>query len=131
MDWQWDDPLRNLAPIPEHPAKTSASLTSELTVITDEELGNLKVNVLLDKFGQQSARHNRVASILGCVFQYLEDEGRKILAMEIREFLGNENQMFQFADHLVQAILLPCRLTCRLPSPYFPFLLALFDAYAL
>ena len=104
----WDDPLRHLAPISEHPAKNSA-LTSELSTISDEELASLKVNVKLDRFGLASPRHNRAACILGSFFQYLGDEGRKVLTVEILAWIDVEDNLFELANHLVASILLPCR----------------------
>ncbi len=111
----WDDPLRHLAPISEHPAKKSTVLSSELSTISDQELASLKVNVKLDRFGLASARHNRAACILGSFFQFLEDGGRKVLAAEILAWIDIEDNLFELANHLVAAILLPCR-----PSPHSP-----------
>ncbi|KAK5654003.1 hypothetical protein OQA88_7680 [Cercophora sp. LCS_1] len=103
----WDDPLRHLAPISGHPAKKSTVLSSELSTISDQELASLKVNVKLDRFGLASARHNRAACILGSFFQFLEDDGRKILAAEILAWIDTEDNLFELANHLVAAILLP------------------------
>jgi len=112
----WDDPLRHLAPISEHPAKKSTLLSSELSAISDQELASLKVNVKLDRFGLVSARHNRTAGILGSFLQFLEDEGRKLLAAEILAWIDIEDNLFELANHLVTAILLPCRLSPRSPA---------------
>ncbi|KAK0622551.1 hypothetical protein B0T14DRAFT_425802 [Immersiella caudata] len=101
----WDDPLRHLAPISEHPAKKSTVLSSEPS--SDQELASLKVNVKLDRFGLASARHNRAACILGFFFQFLEDGGRKVLAAEILAWIDIEDNLFELANHLVAAILLP------------------------
>ncbi|KAK3347063.1 hypothetical protein B0T25DRAFT_584124 [Lasiosphaeria hispida] len=103
----WDDPLRHLAPISGHPAKKSTVLSSELSAISDQELASLKVNVKLDRFGLASARHNRAACILGSFFQFLEDDGRKVLAAEILAWIDTEDNLFELANHLVAAILLP------------------------
>ncbi|KAK0709406.1 hypothetical protein B0T26DRAFT_678831 [Lasiosphaeria miniovina] len=107
MDWV--DPLRHLAPISKHPAKESTVLSSELSTISDQELASLKVNVKLDRFGLASARHNRAACILGTFFQFLEDDGRKVLAAEILAWIDIEDNLFELANHLVAAILLPLK----------------------
>ncbi|KAK3341943.1 hypothetical protein B0T25DRAFT_466478 [Lasiosphaeria hispida] len=113
----WDDPLRHLAPISEHPAKKS-TLSSELSAISDQELASLKVNVKLDWFGQTSPRHNRAACILGSFFQFLEDEGRKVLAREILAWMHVEDNLFELANHLVAAILLPFKASSgKAPPP--------------
>ena len=85
--------------------------------MSDQELASLKVNVKLDRFGLGSARHNRAASILGSFYQFLEDEGRKILAREILLWIEDkdEDKLFELANHLVVAILLP-----RKPIPRSP-----------
>lgn len=112
----WDDPLRHLAPISEHPVKNSLR-SSELSAISDGELASLKVNVKLDQFGRASARHNRTASILGSFFQFLDDEGRNVLATEILAWIDDEDNLFKLANHLVGAILLPCNYLVQFHSP--------------
>ncbi|KAK3356781.1 hypothetical protein B0T25DRAFT_589270 [Lasiosphaeria hispida] len=80
-------------------------------------LPSLKVNIKLDRFGLASARHNRAACILGSFFQFLEDEGRKVLAAEILAWIDIEDNLFELANHLVAAILLPCISGGKAPSP--------------
>jgi hypothetical protein len=122
-DENWVDPLGHLAPIPEHPARKSTVLSSELSSISDEQLASLKVNVKLDhfraRFGDVSLRHNKAASILGCFYQFLEDEGRTILKKEILALIDTEDELFELANHLVAAILVPCKPSPRSLTTYY------------
>ena len=77
----WDDPLcHTAAPI------------SELTIIDDEDFGNLTAKLMLNNFCLDDPGYNRTASIIGPFFQFLRNEGRKVLATEIRDFVAEDEK---------------------------------------
>lgn len=54
--------------------------------------------------------HNRAARILEPFFQFLEDKGREVLGAEILAWIDTaEDKVFELANHVVAALLVPCR----------------------
>lgn len=104
----WEDPLRHLAPIPQHPAKASPVLLLSAVHASDHQQ---LVNVKLLKFRFRGHRHNSAARILGAFFLFLEDKGRAVLGAEILAWIDTaEDKVLELANHIVAALLLPCRL---------------------
>lgn len=103
--YPYEDPLRSLAPIPEHPSTEA----SDLTEISKGDLASLQVTLLLEHFGRRSVKHNRAASILASFYQFLEGEGQDTLRTEICLYIKHEERISQLADHLLYAIIVPCR----------------------
>jgi hypothetical protein len=81
---------------------------SELTCITDEELESLNIELILHEFGNKTAQRDRAANILLSFYNYLGHEGRKVLATEIKTYIGEEEKMAALAKHLMEFILVPC-----------------------
>lgn len=69
----------------------------------------MKVKLLELRF--RGPRHNRAARILEAFFQFLEDKGRAVLGAEILAWIdAAEDKVFELANHVVAALLVPCRL---------------------
>jgi hypothetical protein len=112
----WHNPLRALPLIPQPPASLTSGLSSALT---DPELFHeslLEVYNVLDNFGKRDKSNNKAASILGAFLERLPKDGKLTLITEIQSFSQDEQKLRDLAQHLVDAILKPCRLS----RPYSP-----------
>jgi hypothetical protein len=104
----WQNPLRSLPLIPQHPTSVISGLSSAVSDLNLHHESSLEVNNLLDNFGKRNKNCNRAASILGAFLERLPKDGKSTLMMEIRFFSRDEQKLKDLAQHLVDAILKPC-----------------------
>ncbi|OIW24796.1 hypothetical protein CONLIGDRAFT_692315 [Coniochaeta ligniaria NRRL 30616] len=91
-----------------HPA---ISAQSDLSWITDTEMEELDMEHTLNQFssptGEQDAGRYRVAGILLAFYQNLGQDGKKILATEVKNYAPEPEKMLALANHLVTFLLVP------------------------
>ncbi|RFU79767.1 methyltransferase [Trichoderma arundinaceum] len=107
----WDDPLRNLGPITEHPAPNSPISDEPSSALSDlEGFESIRERAerLLSVYRPISP-DDRTVEILKIFLAHLPKEGQTALLSDIIAIGNNEADLRTLRSHLVDAILKPSK----------------------
>lgn len=96
----WNDPLRHLPPLSEHPS-ASPSLSPALS---DASVSFLAAEIQLDKLKDE---HYGAWNILYSFFEHLGHDGKCNLAADVVNCVDTD-QLVELGNYLLDAILKPC-----------------------